>query len=196
MRSSRGFFTTLITLLSSAGRIFSGAQAVIGIAQDMGVMGAARRGKVSRKWKEQIYSVDLLLDLDVMVRDKFTRLCAYLVEQGRPQDLKSLHQFLAATVEANPLELTARQFVEHLARLVGDTGTEVDFAEALDFLTCNRIIGLSPDELESEDEEETVILAKPVDAMTDWFTRDLARRKMRRRGSVPPPPNPEGARHG
>jgi hypothetical protein len=41
--------------------------------------------------------------------------------------------------------------------------------------------------MEDDDDVEAVILAKPVDAMTNWFTRDLERRKTKRRGSPATP---------
>lgn len=136
-------------------------------------------------WQDRILAMNLMLELEAPVRNKFTRLLGHLHQQGRYDDLKAIQTFLsAARISTDPAS-DVPKMVAHIAGLVGDSGEEADYAEAINFLSGMRIIGIPegrrPDRGKSEERSDLGIV-KTLDTLTDWFRRDLQQRREKRQG--------------
>ncbi len=137
-------------------------------------------------WKDRICSVNLILDLEPDVRRKYTRLLVFLFREGLDDDLKNVQHFLSTVIEMDGEEEAGR-IIRHLAQTIGESGTDSDFLDALQFLAAHRIIG-QPEltekvaAVESKGEaRELSQLTESVEALTEWFKADLKRRQEARR---------------
>jgi hypothetical protein len=114
-------------------------------------------------WQDRIHALNLLLDTDPAVRDKITRLTAWLYQHNRHDDLRCLQQFLLALDEppeeapmtkvldalsgffskSGPVEgnNASERILFYLAGLIGDSGADSDLDAAVSFLEAHRIIG-------------------------------------------------------
>jgi len=171
------------------------------------------RERSQTRWKERIDTLDLLLDAEPDVRRKITRLTTWLHQQNRHEDLKSLQQFLTALQNRSGApgmsavievingflgrtrprqEGTAERLIGYLAGLIGDTGSDDDFTEAVHFLEGTRIIGFPPEQhrkngLGSNITAQLKEASASLDKASAWFQNHTRVRHRRR----PPQPLPQ-----
>jgi hypothetical protein len=167
-------------------------------------------------WQDRIHALNLLLDTDPAVRDKITRLTAWLYQQNRHDDLRSLQQFLLVLDEppeespmtkvwdaisgflskSSPVESheTSERILFYLAGLIGDSGTEGDFTAAVSFLEAHRIIGLPAQKtrrgtVSAKIADQLKNVSGSLEKASSWFQKHT---RGRRRSSLDPAKiNPE-----
>jgi hypothetical protein len=162
-------------------------------------------------WQDRIHALNLLLDTDPAVRDKITRLTAWLYQQNRHDDLRSLQQFLLALDEppeetpltkaldaisgifnkSGPVDSynASERILFYLAGLIGDSGTDSDFAAAVNFLEAHRIIGFPVQKTGSGSISTKIAgqlksVSGSLDKASSWFQKHT---RGRRRSTVTTP---------
>jgi hypothetical protein len=155
-------------------------------------------------WQDRIHALNVLLDTDPAVRDKITRLTAWLYQNHRHDDLRCLQQFLLALDEppkeapmtkvldtlsglfskSGPVESynASERILFYLAGLIGDSGTDSDFSAAVSFLEAHRIIGFPVQKagrgtVSAKITDQLKNLSGSLDKASSWFQKHTRRRR-------------------